>query len=371
MAMDTNKNNDFISISRFAFLPENPPKTCFPERCAYTLLDDVGNELPALLKSGGFRENIKKLDIPHWNESWQYANDIGYLRLYYLRLGFIASAYINQLGFERSTELPENIALPLYKACELLQQPPILSYVAYALYNWKKIDTAGPIALGNIETIQNFVELYDEHWFILVHVEIEAIAATIFNEVINFSELYEAENVFGMNYSLMVIADSIRQQTKVLQRLPEKMDAALYFKNIRPYTRCFENVHYLGTDLVIQNQNAEMGAQSSIMPALIAFMNIPHEGSVLTNHLLDMQNYMPQQHRQFISWVENLPDFKEKTSADAFNSVLDAIVSFRKVHYGWVEKYINSKTDDPKDAGAASYMQGLKQLIDETLAHKK
>jgi len=31
----------------------------------------------------------------------------------------------------------------------------------------------------NLDTIQNFVHLYDEHWFILIHVEIEAIAAEI------------------------------------------------------------------------------------------------------------------------------------------------------------------------------------------------
>ena len=37
----------------------------------------------------------------------------------------------------------------------------------------------GPIALGNIDTIQDFVHLYDEHWFILVHVEIEALAARL------------------------------------------------------------------------------------------------------------------------------------------------------------------------------------------------
>jgi len=33
--------------------------------------------------------------------------------------------------------------------------------------------------LGNIDTLQNFVHMYDEHWFILVHVEIESIAADI------------------------------------------------------------------------------------------------------------------------------------------------------------------------------------------------
>src|SRR4029079_6186285 len=101
------------------------------------------------------------------------------LRLYYVRLGFLASAYINQVGQPVETVLPRNLAVPLANACRLLARPPILSYDGYALYNWRRFDPAGPIALGNIDTLQNFVHLYDEHWFILVHVEIEAIAADI------------------------------------------------------------------------------------------------------------------------------------------------------------------------------------------------
>ena len=77
----------------------------------------------------------------------------------------------------RARRLPRNIAGPALPCCGLLERPPILSYDGYALFNWKRFDPTGPIALGNIDTIQNFVHLYDEHWFILVHVEIEAIAA--------------------------------------------------------------------------------------------------------------------------------------------------------------------------------------------------
>jgi len=49
----------------------------------------------------------------------------------------------------------------------------------YALYNGRCLDPGRPIALDNIDTVQDFVELYDEHWFILVHVEIKALVAGI------------------------------------------------------------------------------------------------------------------------------------------------------------------------------------------------
>lgn len=364
-------DTEFTSIAQHGFLPVKPPKTHFPENSEFSFLDEIGNKLPLLLESSDFRNNIKHLDIPYWPEQWPYDDQLAYLQLYYLRLGFLASAYINQVGFSKFTELPANLAMPLYKACQILQRPPILSYDGYALYNWKKLKDDGPIALGNIDTIQNFVQLYDEHWFILVHVEIEAIAAEIFSEVIKFPELIKDQKIESINKSLDIIAKAVRKQEEVLKRIPENMDPALYYKTFRPYIRYFENVHYLGTDLQPQNQRGETGAQSSIMPCLVAFMKIPHKPSVLTNHLLDMRNYMPHRDRLFIQWIEQLPAFKQQVSAESFNAVLDAIADFRKVHFSWAEEYINRRTNDPRGTGGTPYMLWLKQLIDETLEHKK
>jgi indoleamine 2,3-dioxygenase len=60
-----------------------------------------------------------------------------------------------------------------------LRRPPVLSYDydSYALYNWKRFDPAGSVALGNIDEAQDFVHHYDEHRSILGHVAIEALAA--------------------------------------------------------------------------------------------------------------------------------------------------------------------------------------------------
>ena len=363
--------NKFADIAQFGFLPAKAPKTHFPEPGELSILDELGNALPSLLKNSNFRDYISSLDIPYWPVFWVNKDYISYLHLYYVRLGFIASAYVNQVGYPKMTELPANIAKPLYQVCKILQRPPILSYDGYALYNWKKLDQNGPIALGNIDTIQNFVELYDEHWFILVHVEIEAIAVDILSTFLKFPEYMKANNIEAMDKGLEVIAKSIRQQKAVLERIPEKMDPALYFKTFRPYIRYFENVRYLGTDLEAQNQRGETGAQSSIMPSLVAFMKIPHKPSVLTDHLKDMRNYMPEHNRLFIQWLESFPNFKDQVSTEPFNAVLDAIVSFREVHYGWAEEYINRRTDDPRGTGGTPYMQWLKQLVDETTMHKK
>jgi len=57
---------------------------------------------------------------------------------------------------------------------------------------------------------------------------------------------------------------------------------------------------------------------------------------------------------------------KPMAEAEPFNSVLESIASFREIHLGWAEEYINRRTDDPRGTDGTPYMQWLKQLIDET-----
>ena len=379
----TPARGQFISTSMRSrgFLPERDPLNGFPSNSEFAELDVIGRDLPSLLQDAGFRAYARSLDIPLWPENRVAASDLPELRLYYLRVGFLASAYINQVGQEPSRVLPANLALPLCRACKLLNRPPILSYDGYALYNWKRFDKDGPIALGNIDTIQNFVHLYDEHWFILVHVEIEAIAARILDRIANVQAALDANTPGRVDDAVRDIADAINEQVRVLRRIPEKMNPALYYKTFRPYIRFFENVEYeadvegarvaAGSAAQLRiSFRGETGAQSSIMPVLVAFMKIPHRTSMLTAHLIDMRNYMPAEHRAMIAAVEAMPNIRAIASKQNYNAVLDAMAEFRSVHYGWAQEYINRRTDDPRGTGGTPYMQWLKQLIDETLAFR-
>jgi len=374
---------EFISTEMRSrgFLPEHDPLIGFPSSSEFAELDEIGRDLPSLLQDPGFRAYARALDIPLWPENRVAASDLPELRLYYVRVGFLASAYINQVGQEPSKVLPANLALPLCRACKLLNRPPILSYDGYALYNWKRFRKDGPIALGNIDTIQNFVHLYDEHWFILVHVEIEAIAAHILDAIARVQTALQANASAPIDDAVRYIAGAVNEQVRVLRRIPEKMDPALYYKTFRPYIRFFENVEYeaevagahvaAGSAARLRiNFRGETGAQSSIMPLLVAFMKIPHRPSMLTNHLIDMRNYMPAEHRALIAAVEAMPIIRAMVSKQNYNAVLDAMAEFRSVHYGWAQEYINRWTDDPRGTGGTPYMQWLKQLIDETLAFK-
>jgi indoleamine 2,3-dioxygenase len=363
------------------FLPKHDPLTRFPYNSEFSALDEIGRDLPSLLQDHSFRRYARSLEIPFWPEGRVQANDLPQLQLYYLRVGFLASAYINQVGEEPSRVLPANLAVPLCRACKLLNRPPILSYDGYALYNWKRFQPNQPIALGNIDTIQNFVHLYDEHWFILVHVEIEATAARILDAVATAQAALAANAPSLVDNAVEKIAGAVTDQVRVLRRIPEKMSPALYYKTFRPYIRFFEDVEYeaevpggrvaAGSAARLRmNFRGETGAQSSSMPLLVAFMKIPHRPSMLTNHLIDMRNYMPAEHRRLLEMVESMPSVRGFASKQNYNAVLDAMAEFRSVHYGWAQEYINQWTDDPRGTGGTPYMKWLKQLIDETLAFK-
>jgi indoleamine 2,3-dioxygenase len=107
------------------------------------------------------------------------------------------------------------------------------------------------------------------------------------------------------------------------------------------------------------------------MPSLVALMKIPHQPSLLTNHLADMRNFMPAEHRALIAEIEAIPDVRDLAGAGPFNAVLDAMAEFREVHFGWAQEYINKYTDDPRGTGGTTYMHWLQQLIDETKSLRK
>jgi indoleamine 2,3-dioxygenase len=352
------------------FLPATDPLTAFPCGSPLSALDEIGRDLPSLVEDPHFRAYARELTLPPCPDNPDDPDGFRQLRLYYVRVGFLASAYVNHTSQPRASTLPANLAVPLCRVCTLLERPPILSYDGYALYNWKRFDRHKPVALGNIDTLQNFVHLYDEHWFILVHVEIEAIAARILGAVARVAGAPESSRADQVNDALVTIASAVRDQVAVLQRLPEKMDPELYHRTFRPYIRFFEHVVYEGVSEGPMDFRGETGAQSSVMPALVSFMKIPHKPSVLTNHLADMRRFMPSRHRELLREIETMPAIRDVADRRAFNDVLDQMAAFRETHYKWAQEYINRWTDDPRGTGGTPYMSWLKQLIDETRAYR-
>jgi indoleamine 2,3-dioxygenase len=351
------------------FLPPFDPLRAFPAHSSYAMLDTMGAELPKRLAGAGFRSWAESLHIPPWDDVPD-SEATGEAQLYYVRVGFLASAYINQIGQPPVRSLPPNIALPLCSVCDALNRPPILSYAGYALYNWYRLDARGPIELGNIDTVQNFVELYDEHWFILVHVDIEARAGAALDAILGLAEDATWQERARVDAAISVITATVTAQTDVLRRIPEHMSADLYFRTFRPYIRFFEQVVYEGVERAPISFRGETGAQSSVMPLLDAFFKIRHEPNALTRHVADMRRYMPASHRALLQRVDAVPDVRTVATPAVFNGAIEAIAEFRGVHYGWARQYIADKEPDTLGTGGTPYVAWLEQLRRETLAHR-
>lgn len=349
------------------FLPAEDPLTTFPAGSPYTVLDELGEELPVRLADSGFREWARGLDIPQWTPT--HNPDAERIKhLYYVRTGFLASGYINQVGEPPVRTLPENLARPLCQIAADLNRPPVLSYAGYALYNWQRLDPAGPIALGNIDTVQNFVTLYDEHWFILVHVDIEARAGGILSAIFNLADQDGWRDQEAVDTAINRIADTVVEQVEVLKRIPEYMSPELYHGTFRPYIQHFDDVVYEGMDREPLSFRGEAGTQSSVVPLLVSFFKIPHEPNELTRHLADMRRYMPARHRQLLEHVDAFPGVRDVATPDVFDRALEAVAEFRSVHFGWARQYIEHR--DPSGSGGTPYAKWLNQLRDETLAHR-
>jgi indoleamine 2,3-dioxygenase len=350
----------------------------------YAHVEQLGHELPDLVRRRAIRDVAPATLRSHldFHSPGAEGNDLLAERLFLL-FSYIASAYVHAPGLPAISKLPREIAGPLVQLSRICERPPILSYASYCLHNWRRIDPAGPIALGNIELTQNFSTAgdgkSDEDWFILVHVDIEARAGVILSA---FQTLPAAirEDSSALARSLEQIHGGLKAMNRTMARMPEGCSSEVYFRKVRPYIFGFDNIIYEGCfGDVPQSFRGETGAQSSIIPAVNAALGIRHKDSLLTRHLDDMRNYMPAEHRRFIesqvsvrARVKEVVGHNESDAAlvkDLYNACVAEVIAFRSRHFEYAVNYIQKKVDNPLATGGTPYITWLKQLIAETETH--
>src|SRR5206468_8553558 len=147
---------------------------------------------------------------------------------------YFAHAYV--WGAAPSVDrIPAGIAVPWYEIALRLGRPPVLSYASYALDNWRRIESEGPVVLGNIALLQNFLGGADEEWFILVHVEIESHAAAAIAALLPAQQCVKDDNAARVELHLRAINESLERMNATLARMPERCDPYIYFHRVRPY----------------------------------------------------------------------------------------------------------------------------------------
>jgi indoleamine 2,3-dioxygenase len=374
------------NINARGFLPPNDPlETLCTINYEYAplnnTLENISVILPNLLDERLVREElVSQLRTPGIYEDSYFSGLTGdYAERVMLIYSYMASAYVYARQENPANRIPKEISIPLVAVAQKVGRPPILSYASYCLFNWRRLDINKPIELGNIELLQNFCGdksgKRDEDWFILVHVDIEAKAAEAINTIMDIFA-HPNVNILTLVLDLEKIVCSLTNMNNTLKRMTEFCDPDNYYRWVRPYIFGFKNVVYEGCfDNQPQTFRGETGAQSSIVPMMIAALGIKHVDTMLTQHLKEMRDYMPPQHRLFLQNLEarsannnlrtaaNTPKLKK-----LYNECMQQLLEFRSTHFNYAVNYIAQKVDNPEGTGGTPYVPWLQQLRDETQA---
>ena len=210
------------------FLPVQDPARALPRELS--AWDEVGADLPKLLAAGRARAVLAALPPldPHTLPGGAP------LRRAMLLLSYFGHAYVWG-GPDPEPRVPAAVAVPWCAVAARLGRPPVLSYASYALDNWRRLDPAGPLDLGNLAILQNFLGGADEDWFILVHLEIEARAARVLAEIGPACAAAAASDARALAERLERIAAGIESLCQSLGRMPELCDPYVYYRRVRPY----------------------------------------------------------------------------------------------------------------------------------------
>ena len=345
------------------------------DSAALAALENAVRHLPKWLAEGRAQAQLR-LVPPLSARSLEYGRvDELLLERLFMLLGYCASAYV--LGSSPAADrLPANLARPLAALGRRLGRPPMLSYSGMVLGNWRLIDTAGPMTPDNLDVLVRFTELDDERWFFVVHAAIEARAGEILQALREADEQAELGNERGLLPALRQIDRGLVEITRIFHRMPERVDPDRYYQQVRPYLFGFDHVTYEGVAELkgkAQHLRGGSGAQSAIVPALLSGLGVRHSGSELTQHLEVLQSYIPGPHRRFILELQTarIRTFASEhaPARDAYNHVLQQLMTFRRAHLYYARTYIFEKSTDPTGTGGTAFMTFLQQLIDETNAH--
>ncbi|HYI00301.1 hypothetical protein, partial [Hyalangium sp.] len=214
---------------------------------AFAPWEELGHELPALLAAGRAREHLSRLPLLET----LHLEEPRHLERAMQLLSFFGHAAVWEKGShppERT--VPRSVAVPWFRVAHRLGRPPVLSYAAHGLNNWRRLDPEGPIALGNLTALQTFLGGLDESWFILVHVDLEARAAPMLEAGVTAQQAVTRDDPEALEHALRRIAAAQREVHRTLERMPERCDPSIFFNRVQPFLHGFleSPVRYEGVE---------------------------------------------------------------------------------------------------------------------------
>ena len=269
-----------LDLSR-GFLPPVDPLWSLPE--PFADWEAVGDELSKLVLTPHIRPVVAALPPFPAN----LLQDERELERAMTLLSYLANLYLWAPDQPVCHALPRELARGWYAVSQRLGRPPALTYASQSLYNWRRLDPNSPVTIDNIIMKQNFVGSMDEVWFVTLHINIEAAAAPALQCLWPTLDAVASQDDEQIVVNLVTIATALNQMQTLLERMPERCEPFIYYHRVRPFMFGWRDNPMLPEGLIYTGVEAwgdrpvqfrgETGAQSSIVPALDAFLGISHE----------------------------------------------------------------------------------------------
>lgn len=350
------------------FLPDVLPLTRLPDPY-YNKWEAIVANLQALVLSRRLRGVVDRLPVL---STIGLEHDAEWRRAYSL-LGFMAHAYIWG-GDSPSDRLPPSISVPLLEISARLEIPPVATYAAVCLWNFKPLFMDEDIDnLENLATLNTFTGSLDESWFYLISVAIEARGAPIISLMLTAIAAARHGDSTTVTRCLRTFAERLTDLTNILQRMHESCDPTIFYHRIRPFLAGSKNMAEAGLPRGViyedgsgtetyQQYSGGSNAQSSLIQFFDIVLGIEHRpigeargaspdaGRAAQRHnfITEMRRYMPGPHARFlndVSGVANIREFVETHSRDtqlclAYDACLAMLSNFRDKHIAIVTRYI-------------------------------
>lgn len=358
-----------INLTR-GFLPAEDPLIALLDTSNFNIaLNEIVQNFSILLREKKLGNAVDDLDLRFKGQIITIEErHIGQMQAAILFLAAITQGYIFEDQDCKRNQIPSVIATNLYHLCYLEQRRPILTYNEYALHNWQRLDVTKPIGLDNLKPILTFTGTPDEAWFINIHLAIEAECAAALNAAQDIAALFEPyaageqdELLFAIHNKLSIVAASLHASTHLLSRMHEGCDPAVYWESIRPYLVSWNTVDSViagkkGVSFVGVHEDhtrdlyayyGPSGAQSSIIPAIDALLNIKHQLNGMFEFLTIFRSYMPALHNYFIQDVGRcklrclVQESDNENLREAYDEAVSALLQFRAAHIGLMHAYVH------------------------------
>ena len=369
------------------FLPPEDPLTHLPEH--FEDWEQTGEVLPKLALSRHIRpvvEDLSPFPVDRLDTLAEHERAMSLL-------SFLANMYVFAPDHPVATAIPRNLAQAWHGVACRLGRLPMLTYASQVMYNWRRFDRQGPVEVGNLHMMLNFLGGMDEEWFVTIHVHIEAVAGRALSVLIPGQEAVSRGEAEMIVHGLDAVAGTLHQMCAVLERMTERCDPNTYYHRVRPYMFGWKNNPELPDGMVYtgveayggrpQQFRGETGAQSAVIYAVDGFLGIEHGYDEMRAYLMEMRDYMPVQDRRFIEVVEQGPSVRafvlERKNdlpgvRKAYNAAVEALYEFRRLHIEYAAMYVlkpgQRENKGHVGTGGTPFTVYLKKHIDETLAHR-